>query len=85
MKQLESIKYGLNSRVKLFQNTKKEVFLIVDRKSRVIMKDGLRIVEIAEKIKNKEQYTGFFLKTSAPVCGKTKLYLNNQNIFIKPI
>ena len=49
------------------------------------MKDGLRIVEIAEKIKNKEQYTGFFLKTSAPVCGKTKLYLNNQNIFIKPI
>ena len=85
MKKLDSIKYGLNSRIKLFQNTKKEVFLIIDRKSRVIMKDGLRIVDIAEKVKSKEEYTGFYLKTSAPVCSKTKLYLNQRNVLIEPI
>ncbi len=85
MKKLDSIKYGLNSRIKLFQNTKKEVFLIIDRKSRVIMKDGLRIIDIAEKVKSKEEYTGFYLKTSAPVCSKTKLYLNQRNVLIEPI
>ncbi len=85
MKKLDSIKYGLNSRIKLFQNTKKEVFLVIDRKSRVVMKDGLRIIDIAEKIKSKEKYTGFYLKTSAPVCSKTKLYLNQRNILIEPI
>lgn len=85
MKKLDSIKYGLNSRIKLFQNTKKEVFLVIDRKSRVIMKDGLRIIDIAEKVKSKEKYTGFYLKTSAPVCSKTKLYLNQRNILIEPI
>ena len=85
MKKLDSIKYGLNSRIKLFQNTKKEVFLVIDRKSRVIMKDGLRIINIAEKVKSKEKHTGFYLKTSAPVCSKTKLYLNQRNILIEPI
>jgi len=85
MKQLESIKYGLSSRIKLFQNRKKEVFLVVDRKSRVVMKDGFRIVDIVKKVKKKEPNIGFYLKTSAPVCSKTKLYLKEQNILIKPI
>ena len=85
MKKLDPIKYGFSSRIKLFQNTKKEIFLIIDRKSRVIMKDGIRIFNIAEKVKEKEQFTNFYLKTSAPICNKTKLYLNGKNINIKSI
>ena len=85
MKKLNPLKYGLNSRIKLFQNTDKEVFLTINRKSRVIMKDGIRIFDIAEKIKKIEPYKKFYLKTSAPVCSKCKLYLNQKNILIEPI
>ena len=49
------------------------------------MKDGIRIFDIAEKIKKIEPYKKFHLKTSAPVCSKTKLYLNQKNILIEPI
>ena len=37
--------YNLPSRVKLFEDTKKNIFISIDRKSRIIMKDGLRILE----------------------------------------
>tara|TARA_B100000900_G_C19993011_1_gene478562 strand:+ start:175 stop:432 length:258 start_codon:yes stop_codon:yes gene_type:complete len=84
MKKLDPRKYGLSPRIKLFQNIKREVFLEIDRKSRVVMKDGLRIFDIAEKVKGTEQQSSFFLITSAPVCSKTKLYLKGKNINIKP-
>ena len=84
MKKLDPRKYGLSSRIKLSQNIKREIFLEIDRKSRVVMKDGLRIFDIAEKVKETEQQSSFFLITSAPVCSKTKLYLKGKNIIIKP-
>ena len=46
------------------------------------MKDGIRIFNQIQKVKEKRRNARFFLKTSAPVCGKTKKYLNQRNIEI---
>ncbi len=64
------------------RDDKKDVFFIVDRKSRIIMKDGIRIFNQIQKVKEKRRNARFFLKTSAPVCSKTKKYLNQRNIEI---
>ena len=45
------------------------------------MKDGKKIVETASIIKNQTNKQ-VFLATSAPVCSKTKNYLESKNIQI---
>ena len=56
MIKIDSEKFGLSKRTKLYEN-KDKVFIKVDRKSRIIMKDGLRFVEIVEKIRKKKKRT----------------------------
>ncbi len=56
-------------------------YIIKNVKSRIIMKDGKKIVETASIIKN-ETKKQVFLATSAPVCSKTKNYLISKNIQI---
>ena len=48
------------------------------------MKDGHRILDQAKKIR-KTTNNVIRLYTSAPVCSKTKIFLNNANISITPI
>ncbi len=74
---------GLNSRLKI---DKKEdrVSIIIDRKSRIIMKDGVKIHNNAEIIK-KHFDLPVQLITSAPVCSKTSKYLNSVGVHHKPL
>ena len=75
--------FGLNSRTKLvIQN--KHIAIIVDRKSRIIMKDGRRIFDQVVAIRKKEKRPVILL-TSAPVCGKTKIFLKENDIAIQSI
>ena len=67
--------YNLSPRTKLFKNNSGSLFILIDRKSRVVMKDGHKIVKIAEDIKKVNQNKKISLLTSAPVCSKTKKYL----------
>ena len=48
------------------------------------MKDGIRILDQAEKIR-KTTNNVIRSYTSAPVCSKTKVYLNKNNILIDSI
>ena len=41
--------YGLNTKVRLIQS-KDHIGIVIDRKSRIIMKDGIRILDQAKKI-----------------------------------
>ena len=54
--------------------------LVIDRKSRVIMADGKKLVEKAEKIKKVKPGVRISLKSSAPVCSKTIPYLAGHGI-----
>ena len=53
-----------------------------NRKSRIIMKDGHKILETARKIRKIEKSVKITLQTNAPMCSKTKRYLEKNVIAI---
>ena len=83
MQSLSPKDYGLTSKVKLIQSDD-HIGIVIDRKSRIIMKDGLRILDQSKKIKQISNSV-IRLYTSAPVCSKTKVFLKKNNILIDPM
>jgi hypothetical protein len=75
-------KYNLNSRVLIKQSTPNHIIIVIDRKSRIIMKDGMRINEQKQSINQMKPNTKVSLQTTAPICSKTKEYLLSKNINI---
>jgi hypothetical protein len=58
------------------------IALVVNRKSRIVMADGQRILTKVTKIRNKVAGVDIVLKTSAPVCTKTKTFLAEHGIAV---
>ena len=79
MKRIDPKKYNLTSRTTLYKEMK-DIFIIIDRKSRIIMKDGYRISEQAKSILSTEPGIRIMVATSAPMCSKTKEYLRQVDI-----
>ena len=80
MKTVDPLDYNLPLRTKLLIDNSGSFFIVVDRKSRVIMKDGHKIVNIAKHIKEVNQKANISLLTSAPVCSKTSKLLSKNKI-----
>ena len=83
MQKLEPQSYGLSNRTNLVR-IDNSIGIVIDRKSRIIMKDGHRILKQAHAIQVKENKP-VVLITSAPVCSKTKQYLSANNILINSL
>ena len=79
---LDPKKYGLSTRVVLIENDQKEIIISIDRKSRTIMRDGIKIVNQVRQIRQQEQKTTS-VQTNAPVCSKTKQYLQKKGIEVR--
>ena len=75
--------FNISPSTKLIKSNEKEFVIIITRKSRIIMKDGKGILDKANKIKKCILDAKINLKTSAPVCSKTKSFLmaNDINVF----
>ncbi len=74
--------YDLPPSTKLIQVGTNEYNIIIQRKSRIIMKDGEGILTKVNKIKNHVPNAKVNLKTSAPVCSKTKAFLEAHCISV---
>ena len=85
MKTVDPKKYNLSSRVSLQENSSNELCIVINRKSRIIMKDGYRILEIAKKIKQVENKRKVKVLSSAPVCSKTKSFLNKKGLCLEAL
>ena len=72
--------FNLSSRT-VIKETKRELSLIINRKSRIIMKDGRRLLEQIKEIK-KTSNKPVAVFTTAPICSKTKNFLNNNKVEI---
>ena len=83
MKKIDPKRYNLSSRLNLQQNKLNELFIIIDRKSRVVMKDAHRILEMVNRIQSIEKDKYVSLLTSAPVCSKTRTFLSDNSISVK--
>ncbi|WP_281950602.1 hypothetical protein [Nitrosophilus kaiyonis] len=57
------------------------IIFYIDRKSRLLQKDILSIIEILNKtiLQNSHNYKNRFLITSAPICSKALKLLENEN------
>ena len=77
--------FGLPARTVLEQTDKNTIALIIDRKSRIVMADGKKILEKAKKIKEVQPSVTVVLKTTAPVCSKTIRLLEGENIQLMPV
>ena len=84
MKNIDSTKYNFHSRVKLLGKDRR-VFIVLNRKSRIIMKDGHRIVKIAKQIKQVEIEKEVSVLSSAPVCKKTRKFLLENHIVVESL
>lgn len=72
--------FGLPSRTVLEQVDGDTIAIVIDRKSRIVMADGRKILEKAQKIKKSQPSLSIILKTTAPVCSKTKQLLESAGI-----
>ena len=84
MQNIDPKLYDLHSRIILRKN-KKDIYIVIDRKSRIIMKDGHRILEIVKRIRDFETGKNIRVLSGAPVCSKTRKFLTENNITIKSL
>ena len=81
LKMVSANKFSLSSRIKIAVDNKDNHYIIKKVRSRIIMKTGEKIYEIANQIKSNTK-GGVFLATTAPICSKTKKYLEEKKINI---
>ncbi len=62
-----------------------EFIIVINRKSRIVMKDALAIIKKAKKIKEKEPNAIVTLQTSAPVCSKSIKFMKDKEIGVLSI
>jgi hypothetical protein len=72
--------YGLTKKAELVKIGKNHIGIVKMRKSRIIMADGKKLLEIADKIIKKEPDVKISIITNAPVCSKTTAFLKEHNI-----
>ena len=81
LKTIDPINVGAPKRSKVAMDNDNNIYIVKNIKSRIIMKDGLRLFDLAKKIKTVKNVT-VSLATTAPVCSKTKKYLEENEIKI---
>ena len=81
-KQVDPKIYGLPIRTVLMKKDADKFTLVINRKSRIIMKDALIILKKVEKIKEKVQDASIVLETTAPVCSKSIKFLKENGVDI---
>ena len=81
LKMVSANELSLSSRIKIAVDNKDNHYIIKNVRSRIIMKTGEKIYEIANQIKANTR-GGVFLATTAPICSKTKKYLEEKKIKI---
>ena len=81
LKEIDSKNVGAPTRSVIGEDSSNHLYIIKNIKSRIIMKDGYKIVEAVKQIKVKTN-SSVSLATTAPVCSKTTSFLNENDIKI---
>ena len=81
LKEIDPKSVGAQPRTVIGVDNNSHFYIIKNIKSRIIMKDGHKIVETAKQIKNKTN-SSVSLATTAPICSKTTRFLKENDIKI---
>ncbi len=77
--------YNLQSRTQLVQLKDNTIGIIIDRKSRIIMADGIKLLEKIATIQEVTPSTKVCIVTTAPVCSKTRLFFEKAKVTLKEV
>ena len=72
--------FGLPARTILEQIDENTIAIVMNRKSRIIMADGKKILEKVQAIKAVQPALSVALKATAPICSKTIKFLETEGI-----
>ena len=72
--------HGLSARTVVEAIDQNLLATVINRKSRIIMADGRKILDKSATIKEAKPGCQIMLKTTAPVCSKTLKFLDDQGI-----
>lgn len=81
MKRIDPVSLGLRKNL-IIESDSNSIAIIIDRKSRIIMKDGLKIIDYFNVLKKHFPNKQCILKTNTPVCSKTINFLKEEGINI---
>ena len=79
-KYLDPKSLGLPSRNIVEEVNKDTLALVIKRKSRIIMADGIKILAKVSKIKTAKPNMNVILKTTTPICSKTLQLFENKGL-----
>lgn len=82
IRKLDPKTLGLHHSTQIFSTGESNFLLKLDRKSRIIMKDGLNILSKAKRIKEVYREAEVGLVTNAPICSKTQQFLIEEGITV---
>ncbi len=57
--------------------------IVKNRKSRIIMKDGEKILSLVQELRKDHPGKKIRFRTSAPVCSKTKRFLEDNGVAVE--
>ena len=79
---IDATRFGLPKSTMIEEIEKGRYAIVITRKSRIIMKDGIKLLAKADQIKAREPAAAICLKTSTPICSKTKKFLEDHHMSI---
>ena len=77
--------FGLHPATKIEKIDPLKFALVIRRKSRIIMKDGENILKKTARIQSHVPNATVVVKTTAPVCSKTRSFLREHRIEIRAL
>jgi len=80
MNTLNPQKFGFSPATIVLSLPDGRICLVIDRKSRIIGKDGVKIAEKAHILRHTYPQAEICFATSAPICSTTKNYLEEKGI-----
>lgn len=81
-KRVDSKAYGLTARTVLMETGPEQFTLVINRKTRIIMKDAQKILSNARILTEHAPNATIVLETTAPVCSKSIAFLQKNGISI---
>ncbi len=79
-KYLDPKALGLPARTTVEEVNRDTLALVIERKSRIIMADGIKILTKVNKIKAVKPNMNVILKTTTPICSKTLQLFENKGL-----
>ena len=79
-KYLDPKSLGLPAKTTVEEVNKNTLALVIKRKSRIIMADGIKILSKTTQIKAAKPNMDVILKTTTPVCSKTLQFFKNNGL-----